>query len=178
MLRKNTSPWHTWRKYRFQHPQIHSGTVKRAVPSIVLLVFVAAYSMPAFCQLNRITINITNIRSEKGLIRLALYDHKNQFPNDPPRSFDFKKTLDEEGCLEITLMDIPSGTYAISILDDEDKNNRMNINLLRMPKEGYGFSNNVEPGFNPPAFKKCSFRVEAGDTCIEIKIRYFRDKSK
>ena len=86
-----------------------------------MLFLIAAFYLPVFSQGSRISIEITNIRSEKGLIRLALYDHKDQFPDDPSRSYDFPKTRTEEDLLEVILNDIPPGTYAISILDDEDE---------------------------------------------------------
>ena len=151
--------------------------MKRVKRRIILLLILTVNFASGICQQNNISITVTNIRSDRGLIRLALYDHEDQFPNDPAHSFDFNKTLDEEGCLEITLLDIPPGTYAISILDDEDENDRMNYNILRMPKEGYGFSNNVKPKLKSPPFEECCFRVDTEITYLEIQVQYHRKKS-
>ena len=87
------------------------------------------------------------------------------------------KKLLKEGSLRITLMDIPPGTYAITVLDDEDSNDRMKYNLLRMPQEGYGFSNNIKPVLKCPPYEKCTFRVGKGHTRLEIEIQYFREQS-
>lgn len=43
---------------------------------------------------------------------------------------------------------------------DENGNGEHDKNLLGMPKEGYGFSNNVYNWYGgPPEFKKASFEV-------------------
>jgi len=127
-------------------------------------------------QENYVSITISNIRSERGLVRLALYDRPDQFPDEPWKSYTFEKTQLDEGSLQVTLIDIPPGFYAISILDDEDENDRMKYCILRMPKVGYGFSNNVKPGMKCPPFEKCSFRVNQGNTHLRIEMRYFREK--
>ncbi|MFC2113284.1 DUF2141 domain-containing protein [Bacteroidota bacterium] len=117
------------------------------------------------------------MRSEKGLIRLALYDHQDQFPDEPARSFSFRKELNTDRSMEIVLDSIPKGKYVISLLDDEDENDRMDFNILRMPKEGYGFSNNTKVGLKCPPFEECSFLVTEERICLEIVLQYFKEKS-
>jgi uncharacterized protein (DUF2141 family) len=134
-------------------------------------------SLSAQCQQNNISITITNIRSDSGLIRLGLYDQPEQFPNNPGRSFTYRKTVLKDGNIQLTLEDIPPGIYAISLLDDEDENGRMKFNILRMPKEGYGFSNNAKPGHRSPPFEKCTFSVGEGNTNLRIEMQYFREKA-
>lgn len=134
----------------------------------------AVHAQPGLCQQNKVFITITNIRSDKGVIRLALYDYPDQFPHQPARSFTFEKTMLKDGTMEVLLIDIPPGTYAISLLDDEDGDNSMNYNFLRMPREGYGFSNNARPGLKSPPFDKCSFQTGEGNTRLEIEMQYFR----
>lgn len=151
--------------------------MSKAIHRIILLVLIAAYSLPVFSQQGRISIEITNIRSEKGIICLALYDNEDQFPDDPSRSYKFPKTLKEEDSMEVILNDIPPGTYTISILDDEDENDKMNFNLLRMPREGYGFSNNIVPRHKSPPYEECSFQVDEKNVYLKIEIQYFREKS-
>ena len=42
---------------------------------------------------------------------------------------------------------------------------------LGIPKEGYGFSNNVTGLMGPPSFSKASFKYE-GTQVVKIKMRY------
>jgi uncharacterized protein (DUF2141 family) len=82
--------------------------------------------MPAVLQGQSasLTIEITNIRFEKGWVRIELYSYPDQFPVNPTRTYDFKKTSLKEGMMEILLEDILPGTYAISLLDDVNGNDR------------------------------------------------------
>ncbi|MFN7603100.1 MAG: DUF2141 domain-containing protein [Bacteroidota bacterium] len=41
---------------------------------------------------------------------------------------------------------------------------------MGIPKEGYGFSNNVMGSFGPPSFEKAKFKLTDG--VIQIKLRY------
>jgi uncharacterized protein (DUF2141 family) len=43
---------------------------------------------------------------------------------------------------KIIISDVDAGTYALSIFHDVDNDNKLSTNLLGMPNEGYGFSNN------------------------------------
>ncbi len=68
---------------------------------------------------------------------------------------------------------LPTGNYAIAILHDENDDMKMNTNFLGLPKEGYGFSNNVMGAFGPPGYNKANFNYTAGTaTAISIKARY------
>lgn len=165
MLRRSILPFPTLRKYR----------IVRILPrGLILVVFLAAHTLTGLCQPNTVSIYITNIRSDQGVIRLAMYDHPDQFPQHPMKSFTYEKTMLKDSTMEVVMIDIPPGIYAISILDDGDGNYRMKFNILRMPREGYGFSNNARPGLKCPPFDKCSFHISEGNTRLEIEMQYFR----
>lgn len=73
----------------------------------------------------------------------------------------------------ITFEAIPYGRYAIAILHDENDDMKMNKNFFGLPREGYGFSNNVMGTLGPPSFGKSSFLHNPGlRTSIIIKTRY------
>lgn len=124
-----------------------------------------------------LTIEITNIRFQKGWIRLGLYNHPEQFPVNPSRTFDFEKTSLKEGMMEIILYDILPGTYVISLLDDENGNDQMDYELIKIPREGYGFSNNIKPRLKHPPYDHCSFHIPEGQSRIKIEIQYLRKKT-
>ena len=55
-----------------------------------------------------------------------------------------------------------AGRYAFAFLHDEDDNGRMNSDLIGLPQEGFGFSNDVRAGLGgAPSFESASFAVEA-----------------
>ena len=69
----------------------------------------------------------------------------------------------------IIISDLPKGEYAISLYHDENSDNECNRNFLGIPKEGYGFSNNVKPKFSAPTFEDCKFSLSS-DRTIDIKL--------
>jgi uncharacterized protein (DUF2141 family) len=143
---------------------------------IVTLIILLQCASTAYSQKLDLPVTISGLRSDMGLIRLGLYDHPEQFPNDPLRSFTFEKTSLVNGVIKVVLKGLVPGEYAITLLDDEDENNQMNYKLLRIPREGYGFSNNIKPGLKCPPYKKCTFWVDTESRGVEIEMQYFSEE--
>lgn len=69
--------------------------------------------------------------------------------------------------------DIPSGSYALVVLHDENMNGKLDTNWLGIPKEGYGFSNNAKPAaFHAPSFSDASFVYDGKTLDLTITLRY------
>ncbi|HFU76072.1 MAG TPA: DUF2141 domain-containing protein [Arcobacter sp.] len=59
----------------------------------------------------------------------------------------------------------------MAIFHDENNNKKLDINVLGMPKEGFGFSNNPKISFSEPSFKECSFKLKENKKTT-IKMEY------
>jgi uncharacterized protein (DUF2141 family) len=69
--------------------------------------------------------------------------------------------------------DLPAGTYAVAILHDENDDQKMNNNFFGIPKEGYGFSNNVMGALGPPSFSRAAILFDGTqDLQVTIGARY------
>ena len=74
----------------------------------------------------------------------------------------------------VSIEDVISGTYAVSVFHDENKDGELNLGFLNIPEEGFGFSNNPAIGFSQPTFNDCEFVVEEGQSMIvPISLVYF-----
>ena len=60
---------------------------------------------------------------------------------------------------EISFDSISAGKYAIQFFHDENKNQKMDFNLIGIPKENFGSSNDVKPILGPPKFEKMLFEI-------------------
>lgn len=69
---------------------------------------------------------------------------------------------------------MPAGTYAVSVIYDEDGNGELNTGLLGIPTEPVGFSNNAAGLFGPPDFAEAAIVLTAPRT-IEIRLAHVRD---
>jgi uncharacterized protein (DUF2141 family) len=68
-----------------------------------------------------------------------------------------------------TFHDLPPGEYALAVYQDMNSNGRINKNLLGIPTEPYGFSNDIKPRLSAPSFEKTRFTL-AADTTISITL--------
>ena len=64
--------------------------------------------------------------------------------------------------------DLPPGTYAVTVYEDLNGNRKLDHNLIGIPREPVGVSNNPPARFGPPHFDECSFHL--GDTAQTITI--------
>ncbi|MCL8007262.1 DUF2141 domain-containing protein [Gelidibacter japonicus] len=121
-----------------------------------------------------LTVKVADLQNSKGTVLVALYNRDGTIPDEHFKDY-YKKKIGEivDGKTEVTFNNLPQGTYAISILHDENNNGKVDKKfMLPLPKEGVGFSNYDDFGLsNRPNFKKASFNLSK-DTVVEVKIIY------
>jgi uncharacterized protein (DUF2141 family) len=126
---------------------------------LILLLF--ANFTAAQCSLE---IEISGVKSDKGKIMLQLLGEKQNVLQQMMGAIQNKKCL-------FSIMNLPPGKYAVRYFHDENLNDVMDTNLLGIPTEGYGFSNNATGKFGAPSFEKWLFEVKS-DTKISLKPTY------
>ncbi len=121
------------------------------------------------CQL---TVNVKNLRNSKGVVQFALYNQDGSIPDVHFKKY-FRKMIGEikDSTSSITFDNLPPGKYAVNILHDENKNEKIDRGFI-LPIEGIGFSNYQSIGIsNRPNFSKASFDVKENKT-ISVKVIY------
>jgi uncharacterized protein (DUF2141 family) len=78
---------------------------------------------------------------------------------------------DATGRVTLVLRDLTPGTYAVSVYHDLDANGQLNNNLMGLPTEPYGFSNNARGSFGPPSFQAASVALPTQGLAIELKVQ-------
>ena len=67
------------------------------------------------------------------------------------------------------------GDYVAFVIHDLNKNGRLDSNLIGIPQEPFGMSNNFRPQLLPvpqrPTWAKLAFRVQPGENEIKIKVQ-------
>lgn len=140
---------------------------------ITLLILISLLSSGTTLPEDGIRVTVTSLHNEKGHVLVSLFKDGNGYPDDANKAFR-KIKLDITGKkASVLFTGLPSGNYAVSILHDENDDQKMNKNTLGIPKEGYGFSNNVVGAFGPPSWSRASFSHKTGGlTQKEIRARY------
>ncbi len=116
-----------------------------------------------------IRVRVSGISQLVGTIRATLDGSEGAFRNDEPttQTSEIAATSNE---IELLFQNVPPGVYAIKVIHDENDDNKLNQNLLGIPSEKYGISNNVMGKFGLPAFSEASFNVSGGETVLSIEI--------
>ncbi len=120
---------------------------------------------------NVIEVEVRGLKSGTGHVGCALFDSAAAFPNKDEQAVDsvyVTVTADRVIC---EFKGVARGTYAVAVLDDVNSNHKMDYNLVGIPKEPYGFSNNVRPRLGAPSFRAASFPYEGGRLRIIVYVR-------
>ena len=64
------------------------------------------------------------------------------------------------------------GTYAATVLHDENGNGVIDKNFLGMPREGAGASNNPKPRLGPPRYDEATFTLNEPTRTVAITVKY------
>ena len=143
------------------------------IVSVILLL--ALFPLQAFRKPAEegIRISVINLRNEKGHVLVSLFRDGAGYPDDATKAFRKIKLEISGKKASVLFTGLPAGSYAVSILHGENDDQKLNKTNLGLPKEGYGFSNNVVGAFGPPSWSRASFaHKQGGLTVREIRTRY------
>ncbi len=141
------------------------------IKKVLLVVLMLISTVMCFAQETgySVTVTVTGITNLEGEISIGLFQGEESYPKGDVIAGAFVKADNET--ISYIFKNIPEGVYAIAIYHDENSNQKMDRNFLKIPKEGYAFSNNVFGTFGPPKFEKAKFEVKE-DIQMEIKLKY------
>ncbi len=117
-----------------------------------------------------LTVQISNIQNNNGLVQLGLYNDASKFPK-VGETYKMVRVRTKGNQSFYTFKNLPLGKYALAIYHDENANKICDTNFFGIPKEAYAFSNGIRPRFSAPSFQSCSFMVNS-DKSIKIKLVY------
>ena len=128
---------------------------------ISLLLFSTPFTSQEKATLN---ITFTNIETAKGQLMVALNDTKGEMIQG------YVVPVTKTGSITYTIKDVKPGNYTMAVFHDLNKDEELNTNMVGIPKEPYGFSNNARGTFGPPSLKDQTFTIQ-GSTSISIALK-------
>lgn len=146
------------------------------IATVILLAIVFSLTFYSFTNLNTdtssLTIEVKNLRNEKGVVQFALYNKEGSIPDeDYENYYKMQKGEIANNSSIIIFKNIPNGKYAVNILHDENMNGKIDKGII-LPIEGVGFSNFKSVGLtNRPNFSKASFAIKE-NKFINVKVIY------
>jgi uncharacterized protein (DUF2141 family) len=158
--------------------EIEMEGTKRVFRSMAVLplLFCALLAMPASRSAaqtatpqatSTLTVRVTGIRNATGNLRITLSRDANVVDQ---RTVEIDaKSMTGQAVFE----NLPQGTYAVSVIHDENKNGKLDFDSMGMPVEGYGASNNPEKRMGPPNPEETTFALKQAPVTTEIKLIYW-----
>jgi uncharacterized protein (DUF2141 family) len=145
-----------------------------AISSVATVLLLAAASprqaQPQ--QVSLIHVELDGLRSDKGQILCALFSSAADFPKKGDKAIAHAKSGISHGKAMCDFSGISTGTYAVSVFHDENSNGKMDTNLMGIPREGVGASNNARGHFGPPKFEAAAFHFLGDRMDLKITIYY------
>ncbi|GAB4395639.1 MAG: DUF2141 domain-containing protein [Microscillaceae bacterium] len=117
-------------------------------------------------------LRIKACQSDQGKVMLALYNSAASYMKIE-KAFRKEMLTIKNGVARLNIQDLPYGEYAAVCFHDENENQKLDKNMMGIPKEGYGFSNNAKGSFGPPSFEKARFSHQSGQVQADIQMVYW-----
>lgn len=133
----------------------------------------AVFGTETFAQNIRATLEISNIPLKDGTLMIAWYDNPDDFGKGETGKMIYsqKVSIKTQSASTILLDNTKVGEYAIKLFFDENGNGKIDTNFMGIPKEAYGFSNNVYPAMRGANYEEAKFRFSAQNTVIKIRMK-------
>jgi uncharacterized protein (DUF2141 family) len=115
-------------------------------------------------------IAIEKVRNRKGVLHLCLTREPVHFPDCKKDPRAVTRTV-PAGNGRIRIDGLVPGGYALAILHDENRNNKLDV-LVGIPREGFGFSRNPVVRFGAPKFRQVRIDLRPGFTRETVRMQY------
>ena len=119
----------------------------------------------------QLSLTVTGVRNEEGVVRCGLYNSPDTFPK-PGQQFRgvIARISNQEATCVFT--GVPAGTYAIAFFHASQNESQLTYGAFGKPQQGFGFSNNASGLFGPPSFSAASFTYSGGNQRLQAALSY------
>ncbi len=138
----------------------------------VSLAALALLALATSAQAANLEISVTGLRNDKGTVFLCVFSTPARFPNCAGDPSVISRRLPASAAGIRVNIPVDPGIHAVSVYHDENGNGRMDTNILGIPTEGGGVSNNPAVRWGPPRFGDARFIVPPEGAAIIIAMVY------
>ena len=115
----------------------------------------------------QLTVEIQNIKTATGKVQIGLFKPCDGFP-DKCKPTESRLVNAEKGSIKV-VFEVEPGEYALAVFHDLNNNGKIDTRFF-IPREPYGFSNNIRPRFSPPKFADCQVHIRQKDKTITLRV--------
>lgn len=147
----------------------------RSAKTLATLLATCTFALPAAQAQGQgsIEVQIEGVRNGTGQLACALFVGAEGFPGENGKARALMFGAIDNGTGRCSFNALPAGRYAVSVIHDENSNQKMDTNLFGVPQEGYGVSNNKTYALSAPKWEESSLDLGAGQNLkLSVKLRY------
>jgi uncharacterized protein (DUF2141 family) len=124
-------------------------------------------------QAATVTVKIDGFKGSEGAALVVLYDSAESWLK-VPKAAQVAHAKITGSTLTVELKGVKPGSYAVSVIHDENKNNELDMRWLPYPKpkEGSGSSGSQDSAVGPPKWEGAKFDVSATGTTVTVGMKY------
>ena len=119
-----------------------------------------------------IAITIVGLNNDQGSVRVSLFNQAEGFPSNHNYAYHILNLKIQEKEAKGEFEEIPYGDYAVAVLHDENGNGKLDTNLIGIPKEGVGASNDARGLLGPPKFSQAKFILNRKMISLKLTVKY------
>lgn len=120
----------------------------------------------------KVTFSIEGLRNTDGKLIVGIYNNGEDYLKPGKALTGSNNIKIDSKNLKIDFM-LLRGSYAASVVHDENENGELDKNFFGSPKEGFGFSGNAGVPLGGPKFSDAAFFIGSGDIKEQvIQIKY------
>jgi uncharacterized protein (DUF2141 family) len=119
----------------------------------------AALVAPLAASAAELQLSVADGPAAQATLYVALFDSAEAYAAD--KAIASQTAPLRGGAARIVFRDLPPGRYAVRMFADENGNAKLDTNLMGLPTERYGFSNDAKGNRAAPAFDAAAIGVEA-----------------
>lgn len=131
--------------------------------------------MAAFLQTDdsgaELSVSVLVQGKERGLVQLLVFEAAAGFPDQPSKAIRREAAPVRGGEVVFHFTGLKPGNYAISAFHDEDGDGKMRKNIFGVPKDLYGFSNDVRNPFSAPSFQSAAVQLPPDGLAISFSLK-------
>lgn len=138
--------------------------------SFLATLALAVSTLPALAA--DITVEIQPLPSTEGMVMVSLFDGPVGFPHAVRYGQQIAASRQAAGQpLRLVFAQLPPGRYALSAYHDKDGNGKLGTNLMGMPNEPLGYSNNAKASFGPASFDSAAIEVGPQGASVKLQLQ-------
>ncbi|MEM6709144.1 MAG: DUF2141 domain-containing protein [Pseudomonadota bacterium] len=139
--------------------------IRRDALAFALLAGVGAIATPCAqaedaAEATPLSIEVVNVTEPSGQLYVQVLPDEESFKNGGPAAAQLVVPV-SSAPLRFELPPLPAGDYAVRLMQDLDGDGQLKTNMVGMPKEPWGVSNDAKGRFGPPSWKDARFEHPA-----------------